>query len=181
VWLLDLATEKITGSMGVEACHDVAFSPDGQQLAVDTLNRLAIFDAATGRRIYDFPAHDSTIFALDWSPDGEWIASGSADRTVRIWTPDGHRVAILAGHRRKVNGVAFTADGQSLVSSDNGTGLRVTHVETLRELLTIETPVSGLKLMRSLGNGQRIAMLDKTYSLVIVGPSSATPAPETGR
>src|SRR5262249_53238685 len=50
------------------------------------------------------------------------LASGSFDRSLRLWDMVSGAGRVLAGHEGEVNGVAFTADGGTLVSvSDDGT------------------------------------------------------------
>ena len=52
-----------------------------------------------------------------FSPDGEYIASASDDGTVRLWRlVDGACVAEFIEHGDRVMCVAFTLDGEFLVS-----------------------------------------------------------------
>jgi len=175
VWLFDLATTSIVGKLPAEAYHAVAFSPDGARLAVDSLNQIAIFDVATCRRLHQFPAHKTSINSLAWSPNGSLIASASDDRAVKLWTPEGGNVATLSGHRHEVLTVAFSGDGQSLVSGDAGDELRFTNVATRRELLTLPTATNGVRRLAIFPDDRRIAILDELRNIRVIGHPRVDP------
>ena len=169
VWIFDLATKSIAGKLPAEACHAVAFSPDGARLAVDSLNQIAIFDVASCRKLHQFPAHKTTINSLAWNSDGALIASGSDDRAVKLWTPEGGKVATLSGHRHEVLTVAFTGDARSLVSGDAGGELRVTNVATHRELLAVPSDTNYIRHLVIFPDCQRIGILDELRNIRVIG------------
>jgi WD40 repeat protein len=58
------------------------------------------------------------LLSLALTPDGRTLAGGGLDRLVRIWDVEtGQLRAVLPGHSREVQALAFTADGQTLVSA----------------------------------------------------------------
>jgi tetratricopeptide (TPR) repeat protein len=58
------------------------------------------------------------LLTLALTPDGRTLAGGGLDRLVRIWDVEtGQLRAVLPGHSREVQALAFTADGQTLVSA----------------------------------------------------------------
>ena len=64
----------------------VAFSSDGKLVALPEQNAVAIFEAATGRRLH----HDEStpvgrVGAVAWSPSGDRIVTGHSDGFVRVW------------------------------------------------------------------------------------------------
>jgi WD40 repeat protein len=68
---------------------------------------------------------DGPVFAVTFSPDGAYVAAAGADKTVRVYAVDGSEPPrILRGHADTVGAVAFTADGDRLVSGGFD-GLRV--------------------------------------------------------
>ncbi|MCI0360884.1 MAG: serine/threonine protein kinase [Planctomycetaceae bacterium] len=147
VLIIDPDTGREVAALAAPSCTDCAFSPDGQRLAVDTMNRLAIYDLKTQRQIALAAGHTNNINAIAYSPGGELIATVSNDRTARLWTPDGKPASELIGHPTEVLAVTFTADGRSLITGGNDGRIRVFHVATRRELLSFP---SGFRMARRL-------------------------------
>ncbi|HMF15480.1 MAG TPA: hypothetical protein VKE94_24370, partial [Gemmataceae bacterium] len=57
------------------------------------------------------------VHGLDFSPDGRFLATASEDQTVRVWdVKTGKEVVPSRGHRAAVFSVAFSPDGNRLVS-----------------------------------------------------------------
>jgi WD40 repeat protein len=95
--------------------RDIAFSPDGQKLALcgsyDDYKTWAVEDSDYKTKV--------SLSCLAFSPDGAQLASGSADGVVRLWNgatcaPIGEP---LLGHGTKVSSVLFSVDGRILVST----------------------------------------------------------------
>jgi len=74
------------------------------------------------------------------------VASASEGGAIRLWNAKtGELVRELNGHTGAVTGVAFTADGKSLVSGGGGTGtLRIWDVATGAEKQALQGPAEGL-------------------------------------
>ncbi len=68
---------------------DCALSPDGAAIVsgggLYGYAELAVYNAASGKRLGDLVGHQDIIVSCTWSPDGRWIASASRDGTVKIW------------------------------------------------------------------------------------------------
>ena len=99
VQVIDRVTGKPLGPVLVDPKHrsgglDIAFSPDGQSLAMGESNdsefgvsRAALaWDVNSGKQRFETGKHDGYhIYAIAWSPDGKTVATGGHDRTVRFW------------------------------------------------------------------------------------------------
>ena len=63
----------------------LAFSPDGKRLAGGKAQKLAIWDAATGKQLHFLAWHTGIIESLAFSPDGKTLATGSTDHHIKLW------------------------------------------------------------------------------------------------
>jgi WD40 repeat protein len=128
VW--DSATGKEIKSLGGPAGHQnlvlsVSVSPDGSLIASGGSDNTA--------RIWDFPSSSplralaksegASIVAV--SPDGTKLAGGDKDGHVKIWnSADGKELFRLEGHRGAITGLAFSGNGQLVVSCSKDKTLR---------------------------------------------------------
>jgi WD40 repeat protein len=114
------------------AVRAIAYSPDGKRLASASGTMilkdgahfsLRLWDAATGRELRRFPAHDSDINALQFSPDGRVLASASWDKTARLWsTTTGKELRRLQGHANGLRAITFSPNGHFIATaSQDGT------------------------------------------------------------
>ncbi|MCI0638756.1 MAG: sigma-70 family RNA polymerase sigma factor [Gemmataceae bacterium] len=98
---------------------ELIFAADGSWLAGREAGRdpkpVRLWDPATGRRLLEIHA-DGRVRAS--SPDGKQLVVAADDGTVSLWdTATGKRTALLrGGHKKQVFGVAFTNDGEHLVT-----------------------------------------------------------------
>ncbi|NEO49397.1 MAG: hypothetical protein F6K55_36975, partial [Moorea sp. SIO4A3] len=100
----------------------VAFSPDGQMIALGSSEPKLSLLKPDGTFVRDLQGHDDDVNSVAFSPDGQMIASASRDGTVKLWERNGALLSTLKGytdHERIV--VHFSPDGNSLVwTSRNG-------------------------------------------------------------
>ena len=115
-----------------EPVFALAISRDGNRIAVGTQrNRVLLFDTrSTNTAGVAFePRHGTRVTAVALHPHGRTLASGSSDGTIILWDSDGQELGRLRGHTGIVRALAFSPDGELLLSAAEGTeGLLLWHV-----------------------------------------------------
>lgn len=89
--------------------NDLAFSPDGQQLAICSEDgSLMIMDYINERVTDVFRSYYGGMLCVTWSPDGRYVLTGGQDDLVSIWSLADHAlVARCVGHHSWVTDVKF--------------------------------------------------------------------------
>lgn len=124
----------------------LAFSPDGKQLASACSSfrgeeAITVWDVETGKVAKTLPGHRrATVNALAFSPAKPGLlVSGGTDDTVRLWdTSTGTNSATLKGLRGHVSSLAFTPDGNTLVTA-SADEIALWDMEKLKCYATIKT------------------------------------------
>jgi serine/threonine protein kinase/WD40 repeat protein len=110
----------------------IALSPDGKlaasssgqinPLGANVDNAVSIWNPMTGEELFhltvDDNGPDNTVAGIAFSPDGTLLAAASADHSIYLWNVEtGTLVRRLEGHNDWAVRVAFTPDGQTLIST----------------------------------------------------------------
>jgi WD40 repeat protein len=98
--------------------RSVAISADGQWIASGGMDaRLKVWDAVAGQEKFSFQGL-SEFVSVAFSADGQFIVAASLDKIVRVWdVASGQEKLSLKGHTEFINSVAFSPDGQRIVSA----------------------------------------------------------------
>lgn len=124
--------------------YALAFNPDGRRLAVGSCipngrgvaeGTLRILDTRTGDEVLSTRGHEGFVHGLAFSPDGHKLASVGAprspygrtgDNTLKIWNAaTGEQITSIPAHSEAGSGVAWSPDGQRIISVGNDGALRV--------------------------------------------------------
>ncbi|KAF9541015.1 hypothetical protein EC957_003543 [Mortierella hygrophila] len=87
IWLFDTQSKGLIASkLAHTGMNGISFSPDGQQLAIGSMDRsIYLWGFQSEERAIGLGGHTESVNCVAYSPCGEWIASGSDDKTVRVW------------------------------------------------------------------------------------------------
>ena len=97
-------------------------SPDPERL----LDRIRMWDTATGECVRMFDAQPSNASRLQLSGDDRFLFSGSIESAVRVWdVATGHCLRTLDGHLNMVTDLAITPDANFVLTSDDDETLRL--------------------------------------------------------
>jgi RNA polymerase sigma factor (sigma-70 family) len=165
--IFDLATGQVRKTFGKtrNAVSSVAFAPDGKTLAIGTSDPgLQVWDIATGQMVHAIQmdpankeAYKTWVHAVAFSRDGKTLAAGCWDLIVLVDPISGKELGRLQAPMGPVNGVAFTPDGDALVSGSDDGKARVWDVASGKLRSTIDSRMTCRSMALSL-DGKTVAM-----------------------
>ncbi|MGW8250937.1 MAG: WD40 repeat domain-containing protein, partial [Anaerolineales bacterium] len=170
---------------------DLAYSPDGGQLASASLDGTAkLWDAESGVEIFTLGGHQKALRAIAYNPDGSQLATADEEGVVILWDPEtGERLAILLGHTNGVEKLAFSPDGKLLATASWDGTVKVWDTSTGDVLLSLDVDASdtpqvtfspdGKHLLRT---GESIQWWDtETWTELLAFPGTAAAISPDGR
>src|SRR6266481_4781131 len=132
--------EQSVFSETFSAIYSVAFSPDGQFLAVGSANgEIGVWQVARWKPIMTLSGHLGRVWSVAFRPAGARLASGGEDGFVRLWeVSTGQCLKTLQGHTDWIRSVAFSPDGARLASSSDDGTVKLWEVSTGQCLATLQ-------------------------------------------
>jgi WD40 repeat protein len=147
----------------------LAFSPDGERIASGSWDKtIKVWDAANGDELMTIRGHERIIGPVSFSPDGRRIVSGSMDwtieieeepwnQTIKVWdAATGAEVMTLRGHFGWILSIAFSPDGERIVSGSSDKTVKVWDAATGAEIMTLRGHKLGVADVAFSPDGKRI-------------------------
>jgi WD40 repeat protein len=133
-------------------------SPDGSRLATGNEGgKVAIWDLASGKKLFDLAGHTAYVRGVSFSPDGKQLATGSNDTTARIWDAgSGKLLQTITDPADPIMLVAYSPDGKRLLTGSGNLG-KVWDIQTGKQLLTLTGHSSTILGVAFSPDGSRIA------------------------
>ena len=140
VW--NVSTGELVRSLEIHngAVHSVSPSPNTMIVASgDRHGIVNVWDASNGALNMSFTAH-APINCVTWLRDAMRLAIATSHTNIGLYDVNEKRYAQVPGHSRQVLSVCRIpgSDEADFVSVSEDTTLKVWHVDSLRELLTLE-------------------------------------------
>jgi WD40 repeat protein len=127
VWTVDGGRTRAWRQVPKDWIVTVRPSPDGEWLAVGSVNRTArIVSVCDGSPKAVLEGHTESVTSLAWTGDSRLLATGSADATVKIWDASrGKQVFSFQQVRSAVSALAFSPDSHWLAVAAVDLSVRV--------------------------------------------------------
>ena len=109
-----------------DSCSVAAFSLDGKRVATGNKDRtVRVWEVASGRLVSPILSHSAFVQTVEFHPNGHQLVTACDDGTVRLWDLGADDSAYRPWEDTPPRVVAVTADGQRLMTQDDGKRVQV--------------------------------------------------------
>ncbi len=126
--------QRISGI--AQRVYDIAFSPDGSQLAIAAatpgeIGEVKLFDGKSGKQLANLLTTEDSISSIAFSPNGRQLAAAGADHLVHlIDIATKKEILTIKDHSNEIADVTFSSDGTQLATACRDKTVRVFNVKS---------------------------------------------------
>lgn len=181
---------------------DLAFSPDGGQIASASADKLAVvWEAVSQKEIARIEGHVGAAYGAAFNTNGAELITIGADKQLKLWDIATRESVVTIGPRKHpFNSVAWSRDGKYVIAGDDSgallrladfkrhTGAQSSETASERQLARWPEPIHAVaanhdasRIAAGLDNGE-VHLLDREGKLLHTfapGTLASAPAPET--
>ena len=181
VWDVDTGAERRRFPGPGSDVHDLAFSPNGMQLAAagGRAQAAVIWDLDSGEVVQTLRTGDGLVHGVAFSPDGRLLATAAGisiapgqSGHATVWeVATGREVRTIGGHTSSVNSVAFSPDGRLLATASSDHTVRISPVTDGPAVRVCRGHTGSVTRIAFSPDGSRLASasLDNTARVWVVG------------
>jgi hypothetical protein len=114
---ISLTTNSIHAQIPPTGILNVAWSPDGQRIAVVGTNGLLQIETVLSGTIININAHVGLVTGAAWSHDSQRLATSGQDNVIRIWNASGVLLGQFADFNGLIEDLVWNHDGTRLASA----------------------------------------------------------------
>ena len=159
--------------------NEIAYSPDGERLVVASSYTVSLYETASLAHVDDYwldQAATSVAFTQDSEKNSRRLAAGLQDGRILLWSSWDQAPVELTGHGRFVTSLAFTPDGDLLLSGSDDGSVRLWRVAD-RTPLTLAEGIGAVYAVAASPDGHWLAAAGADGTLRLWDARSAAPLP----
>ena len=129
-----------TKAFGNGAITQIAYSPDGDSLAIAGSQGVFLYEPETLAQVAHLAKEVGIILSIAFSPDGTLLVSGGMDANIRLWNIETQeQIHAFTTHNLAVISVDFSPDGTFLASASYDDTVRVWNIKKKRQVASLDT------------------------------------------
>jgi WD40 repeat protein len=154
----EAATALAMASMGMGGMgREVAFSPDGKQIAVAGGSTIRLWETASGKEVSLEGGHRGSVTSVVIAPGGAGVVSKGADNTIRLWEAATGKERSRFGVPEGTTSVALAPDGRLAALGNADGSVRLHETATGKELHKLQGHANGVAVVAFAPDGKTLA------------------------